>query len=93
MHEVIQVSMKSLNAIDINTIPLFPLLVQTGYLTIVDYDSSTEVFTLDYPNREVRESFKDYLMQAFSYATVNDIEIALVRLRNALRYKDFGTVM
>lgn len=60
MHDVIQVSMKSLNAIALHNIPLYTLLVQTGYLTIVAYDENTGLFTLDYPNREVRESFVDF---------------------------------
>ncbi|MCX5925333.1 MAG: AAA family ATPase [Candidatus Dependentiae bacterium] len=89
LRQVIKVSNKSLNAIDISNIPLFALLFQTGYLTIVDYDAQTEVFTLDYPNREVRESFKDYLMQAFAYATPELIEDELSRMRNALVSKDF----
>jgi len=61
---LIQASFHSLNALDINNIPLYTLLAQTGYLTIVDYDTSSATFMLDYPNREVRESFKYYLMQA-----------------------------
>jgi hypothetical protein len=33
------------------------MLYQTGYLTIVDYDPVGPVFTLEYPNEEVRSSF------------------------------------
>jgi hypothetical protein len=78
-----------LNAIDIQNIPLFPLLFQTGYLTIVDYNAQTEIFTLDYPNKEIRESFKDYLMQAFSYASTAVIDKELVKMRGALMHKNF----
>jgi len=89
LHETIQLSIKSLNAIDIQNIPLFPLLFQTGYLTIVDYNTQTEIFTLDYPNKEIRESFKDYLMQAFSYASNAVIEKELAKMRSALTHKNF----
>ncbi|MCX5925579.1 MAG: AAA family ATPase [Candidatus Dependentiae bacterium] len=89
IHDTIQLSIKSLNAIDIQNIPLFPLLFQTGYLTIVDYNAQTEIFTLDYPNKEIRESFKDYLMQAFSYASNAVIDKELAKMRSALTHKNF----
>jgi len=39
-----------------------PLLYQTGYLTITDYDESRKrCFTLDYPNLEVRSAFSTSL--------------------------------
>lgn len=60
-----------------------------GYRFSKDMKKSPEIFTLDYPNREVRESFKDYLMQAFAYATPDVIEMALVQMRSALKFKDF----
>ncbi len=89
MPDVIQATINSFDAFDINNIPLITILLQTGYLTIVDYDPSTELFTLDYPNREVRESFKKYLMLAFSYASAETLEMSLVRMRSALIFKDF----
>lgn len=33
---------------------LIPLLYQSGYLTIKDYQPLTEIYTLDIPNREIR---------------------------------------
>lgn len=33
---------------------LVPLLYQSGYLTIKDYNTRTELYTLDLPNREIR---------------------------------------
>jgi len=56
--ESIKIHAENFNAFDIKDISLYALLVQTGYLTIVDYDSKTKLFTLDYPNQEIRESFK-----------------------------------
>ncbi|HEV2601332.1 MAG TPA: AAA family ATPase [Candidatus Babeliales bacterium] len=91
INEPIKMSMKGFESIDIHNIPLYALLLQTGYLTIADYDSSDNVFTLDYPNEEVRESFKDYLVQAFAYATPDTLEMELVRMRRALLNKDFAT--
>ena len=42
------------------------LLYQTGYLTIKNYDPQTDVYTLSYPNREVRESFVEKLVDYFT---------------------------
>jgi len=44
----------------------YPLLFQTGYLTIADSDPAHEVYRLDYPNREVRQSFLESLVSEFS---------------------------
>lgn len=33
---------------------IIPLLYQSGYITIKDYDEMTELYTLDIPNREIR---------------------------------------
>lgn len=39
-----------------------PLLYQSGYLTIKDYDPEFGMFILGFPNREVREGFIKYLV-------------------------------
>ncbi|MCB9297644.1 MAG: hypothetical protein H6559_31630 [Lewinellaceae bacterium] len=38
-----------------------PLLFQTGYLTIKEYDPHLLLYTLDYPNREVKDSMLQHL--------------------------------
>lgn len=42
-----------------------PLLFQTGYLTIKNYDHDSQLYTLDYPNREVKVSLLDNLLSAY----------------------------
>lgn len=42
-----------------------PLLYQTGYLTIVDYDSVGREYTLGFPNEEVKYGFVECLMPVF----------------------------
>jgi hypothetical protein len=39
-----------------------PLFYQTGYLTIKTYDNEFREYTLDYPNREVEESFMNFII-------------------------------
>lgn len=42
---------------------IMPLLYQSGYITIKDYDKLTQLYTLDIPNREIRVG----LMQRLSF--------------------------
>jgi len=43
-----------------------PLLYQTGYLTIKDYDSELDEFTLGFPNEEVKYGFLKELLPQFT---------------------------
>ncbi|HMY65977.1 MAG TPA: PD-(D/E)XK nuclease domain-containing protein, partial [Leptospiraceae bacterium] len=45
---------------DVEDLSLTPILLQTGYLTIKDYDPERMLYTLDYPNYEVKNSFLHY---------------------------------
>jgi hypothetical protein len=49
-----------------------PLLCQTGYLTITDYDEETGIYTLDFPNNEVNASFAGSLLKHYLKATDNE---------------------
>jgi len=50
---------------DIETMRSEPLLYQSGYLTIKDYDEELNQFILDYPNEEVRASFSKALLEQY----------------------------
>jgi len=52
-----QVGYYDFDSFNIDEMEPAPLLYQTGYLTITDYDEKEECFTLDYPNIEVRSAF------------------------------------
>ncbi|MBQ9355941.1 MAG: ATP-binding protein [Prevotella sp.] len=43
-----------------------PLLYQSGYLTIKDYDRETQEYTLSIPNQEVRIGYTEGLLPAYS---------------------------
>ena len=42
-----------------------PLLYQTGYLTIVDYDKEKRRYTLGFPNEEVKYGFLQSLVPSY----------------------------
>ena len=66
-----------------------PLLYQTGYLTIKDYDSKDEYYTLGFPNDEVKYGFLDSLMPEYTPAvnTESGKDILSIRM-----YVDNGDI-
>ena len=55
-----------LEAFDIERLKIIPLLFQTGYLTIKDYDHEEDIYYLKYPNMEVEKSFAEILLENIS---------------------------
>jgi hypothetical protein len=60
-----QVTYDDFSTYDIETMRAEPLLYQSGYLTIVDYNEERNRFTLDYPNEEVRSCFAKSLLKQY----------------------------
>ena len=56
----------TLNSIDILDESPLPLLYQSGYLTIKDYDTRFRSYRLGFPNREVEEGFVKYLVPYYT---------------------------
>lgn len=71
---------------DIENLELIPLLFQTGYLTVKSIDAMTGNMVLDYPNREVRESMYEFLiddvaknpLRIHTGMTIDDLKKAFV---------------
>ena len=64
---------------------MLPVVYQSGYLTIKDFEKETRFYTLDFPNREVEEGFLDVLLQKFITVPYDDIGLEINNLRVALR--------
>jgi Predicted AAA-ATPase/PD-(D/E)XK nuclease superfamily len=83
----------TLEKYDIENLELIPLLFQTGYLTVKEIDVMTGDMVLDYPNKEVRESMYQFLIDDLAKSqirthtgrTMQDINKALIS-------KDLGQV-
>ena len=75
-----------LDKYDLDNLTLIPLLFQTGYLTVKKVDRMTGDMVLDYPNKEVRESMYEFLIDDVSKnpqrihtgMTIMDLEKAFV---------------
>ena len=61
----------TLNSIDIMDENPLPLLYQSGYLTIKNYDREFDSYQLTFPNREVEQGFIRYLLPFYT-PKVND---------------------
>lgn len=60
-----------------------PLLYQSGYVTIKDYDRETQLYTLDIPNKEIRVGLYESLLPNYLdgiYAQNGDVTIAKMSL-------------
>lgn len=55
-----------LNSIDAISGNPIPVIYQSGYLTIKDYDPEFKLYTLGFPNREVEEGFVRYLLPHYT---------------------------
>ena len=55
-----------LNSIHVDDIDPIPVLYQSGYLTVAGYDKEFDLFTLNYPNEEVKAGFINFLLPFYS---------------------------
>jgi hypothetical protein len=84
---------ENLGSFEIENIPLIPILYQTGYLTIKEYDQKKNLYKLDIPNREVEESLNKYLLATFAGTDASAVTSAVPRLIMALNHKDVALFM
>jgi hypothetical protein len=87
--EEVEVSSTALSAYDIEKLQIIPLMFQTGYLTIKSYDEMGDVYTLTYPNKEVRRAYLENLMAAFTHA---DLGFGLVYVGKIRQFLEKGEV-
>jgi hypothetical protein len=65
--EGVTVSARSINDYRADGSDPVPLLYQSGYLTITQYDGGLDEYTLDFPNEEVRYGFLEELLAYYTY--------------------------
>ncbi|MDR2394722.1 MAG: ATP-binding protein [Treponema sp.] len=76
-----------------DTLDALAVLYQSGYLTIVDYDDEFGIYTLDYPNEEVRVSFAEALLEHYVQVSAMDINALAVSLPVSCAKGDIERVM
>ena len=71
-----------------------PLLYQSGYLTIKDYDRDTEAYTLSIPNQEVRIGYVKGLLPTYIGLDESNVQIGFAaKFWKALKKADINQAM
>ena len=71
-----------------------PLLYQSGYLTIKDYDRYTETYTLSIPNQEVRIGYVEGLLPVYTGLEAGRVKVGFtLRFWRALVKNDINQAM
>ena len=71
-----------------------PLLYQSGYLTIKDYDPESETYTLSIPNQEVRIGYTQGLLPAYIGLKGSDVQVGFAaKFWRALKKGDVDLAM
>ncbi|MBI4645559.1 MAG: AAA family ATPase [Bacteroidia bacterium] len=69
-----------LDKYELKNITLLPLLFQSGYLTIKEFDISTGIITLDYPNREVANSMSTHILSELTIGKLDKTGVLLLQM-------------
>ena len=72
---------------------MLPVIYQSGYLTIKDYDKDDETYVLDFPNREIEQGFLEVLLKKFITVPYDDIGLEINNMKQALRNHDIDRVL
>ncbi|MBR4629613.1 MAG: AAA family ATPase, partial [Treponema sp.] len=67
---------------------MIPVVYQSGYLTIKDFDEDSNRYTLDFPNQEIKDGFLDVLLKKFVSVPDDDLGLAIDNLSDALKVDD-----
>lgn len=72
---------------------ILPVIYQSGYLTIKDFEKESRLYKLDFPNHEIESGFLDVLLQKFVSVPNNDIGLAINDLIIALKNDNVDRVL
>lgn len=91
--EGLEMDETALSNVDVMFTDPSSVLFQSGYLTLKEYDRETKLYTLSFPNEEVKSGFLKFLLPF--YSTVSPLQSAsiIVRLTQAVRKGDMQTFL
>ncbi|WP_455590276.1 ATP-binding protein [Bacteroides rodentium] len=70
-----------------------PMIYQSGYLTIKGYDKEFRLYTLQFPNDEVRYGFLNFLVPFYTKVTDDETGFHITRFIRELRAGDVSAFM
>ena len=72
---------------------IIPLLYQSGYITIKDYDESIDLYTLDIPNKEVRLGLMRSLLPNYVASKTRETTTMVAYLSRDIRNDDMDSAL
>lgn len=72
---------------------VLPVIYQSGYLTIKDYDKETDLYMLGIPNAEVQRGLYKILIPKFSNIPGENLGLTIEKVRRAFRADNIGGVL
>ncbi|WP_294618709.1 ATP-binding protein [uncultured Bacteroides sp.] len=70
-----------------------PMIYQSGYLTIKSYDKEVGLYTLGFPNDEVRYGFLNFLVPFYTHITDDETGFHIAKFMRELRAGDVDAFM
>lgn len=84
---------ESLGNVEIIKTNPVPVLYQSGYLTIKDYDREFMIYKLGLPNEEVKDGFFKFLIPFYTNIDNTDVDFNVRSFINDLRHADIDSFM
>lgn len=78
-----------LNSIDSASNNPIPVIYQSGYLTIKDYEPEFKIYRLGFPNQEVEEGFMKYLLPFYTNIQASKSPFEIGRFVREVRAGDY----
>lgn len=72
---------------------LAPIIYHSGYLTIKGYDQGSGLYTLRFPNEEVRDGFIKFLLPRYTSIPEDGLGLAVEHFRRAIAGRDIPALM
>ncbi len=79
------------NKYDVDNINITAILFQTGYLTIKEVDYEQNRYRLEFPNKEVRDSFLDFAVEHYADSSADEMEHIVDTLLEALAENELAS--
>ena len=81
----------SFDTSNLSNLAYVPILFQTGYLTLKE-DIGYEMFSLDFPNSEVKDAFNQFLLAEYAYQQPAEMQSVVFNLFQNLKSANFEEV-
>ena len=86
-------SADSLSGLSSAKVDIVPMLYQSGYLTIKDYDKEFKTYILGFPNKEVEDGFMKFLLPSYTGLADSEATFEIMNFVNDVRSGNIDAFM